>query len=447
MRRLVLALSCLAGAACRRDLPPPPPAAEFLVATADSTFWVQADTGGIRVRGAPLRLAQVDGRFVELYVADDDRSFDDAVFVSQRVYARDLLRGDSTVIWRDTLILPMAVDWGRRHPDAVPLGPDDEENERVSLRATVDVALLGTWGRWVSLSVHHDIERAGAPLAHRTDRATVDAGSGQGGTLETLFGASRAADILVAGERQLAAARAAADDQPEASRERARRVTARLGLSERRFALAVDSARPAAELLATYDAVSPDDPALVLAAIAAPEAPWWTAAERARHPDALPAASSGTQRWTRPRYALEASQDSVGGPTGLALRDATGRRFPVAVLHGAVGAVTWLDAPAPDSATRAALTRAFAEAAHYNEEVRTARAPASRPSVRLAHALLAPRAPAGARLVSRDVAPHDADRREHPRPRLRRVDPRDDRHHRGDLGHAPRAGDLRHGQH
>ena len=56
-----------------------PPAADFVLSAGDSSFWVTSEGGAIRFRGAPLELARVDGRFYELYVADDDRSYEDAV--------------------------------------------------------------------------------------------------------------------------------------------------------------------------------------------------------------------------------------------------------------------------------------------------------------------------------------------------------------------------------
>jgi len=79
--RATFACALLVVAACsRRDRTdaagalPPPPRAEFLVATQDSTFWVSTNGRAIRTRGAPLTLAQYDGHFFEIFLADDDRS-------------------------------------------------------------------------------------------------------------------------------------------------------------------------------------------------------------------------------------------------------------------------------------------------------------------------------------------------------------------------------------
>src|SRR6185369_6289211 len=75
-----------------------PPVVNLLVDAGDSTFWIQRDTAEFRVRRSGILLAHFDGRFHELYVADDDRSFFDAVLVGERVYRRDILSGDSAVV-------------------------------------------------------------------------------------------------------------------------------------------------------------------------------------------------------------------------------------------------------------------------------------------------------------------------------------------------------------
>src|SRR3954468_5569471 len=90
-----LGLLILAGACTQRDgsstaNAAPPPNAEFLVATQDSTFWVSTAGAKLRARGAPLTLAQFDGKFYEVFLADDDRSYRDALLVGLRLYRRDL---------------------------------------------------------------------------------------------------------------------------------------------------------------------------------------------------------------------------------------------------------------------------------------------------------------------------------------------------------------------
>jgi hypothetical protein len=450
MRRLLFAVSSIVGVACGRS-PSRPPAAEFLVTTADSTFWIRADSTGIRLRAAPLRLAEVDGRFVELYVADDDRSFQDAVFITQRIYSRDLITGDSTVVWRESRVLGAAVSWGQLHPDAVPLGPDDEEDQRPRRRHVVDVALLSVHDRWLSIRTHEDIESEREPLVHLTRRSVVNLATGDTATLTGLFGPEQTVHILAEGERQLALARDSADRLPALQRDAARTSVRSLALNESRFALDVADGRPGAELMAGSELFTAGDPTLVLRTVTVPSATWWTPDEKARHPDTtqVPANGAALSRWRRGRYELVAHADTGNGPTMLALRDTAAREFPVTAVAGAVESIVWLDRPALAADARAALVRAFSDAAYYSDEVRTARwvPRASRPILRSTHDRYRPHAPSGARIAPRDVAAHDADRREQPRPRLRRGDPEHDRHDRGDLRHAARARDVRDGQH
>src|SRR5664279_1036609 len=66
------------------------PRAEFIIEAGDSSFWVRSGPEGVRVRGAPIRIGRLDGAFVELYLADDDHSYPDAIITGQRLYRRDL---------------------------------------------------------------------------------------------------------------------------------------------------------------------------------------------------------------------------------------------------------------------------------------------------------------------------------------------------------------------
>src|SRR5689334_10075325 len=96
----------------------PPPHAEFLVATQDSTFWITTKGTTVRARGVPLTLAKYDGRFSEIYLAADDRSYQDALFVGFRVYRRDLLSGDSALVFEDSIVPRIAREYAIAHPAA-----------------------------------------------------------------------------------------------------------------------------------------------------------------------------------------------------------------------------------------------------------------------------------------------------------------------------------------
>ena len=69
------------------------PVSDFLLSAGDSTFWITTGPQGVRVRGSPLVLAHYNGRFYEVYVADEDHSFYDAVFTTQRIPSRSPDRG------------------------------------------------------------------------------------------------------------------------------------------------------------------------------------------------------------------------------------------------------------------------------------------------------------------------------------------------------------------
>src|ERR1041384_2164356 len=122
MRRPFLAVLVLACAvACSgRNAAAPPPRAEFLLSSQDSTFWVATTAGAVHVRGVPITLARYGGRFYELYTADDDFSYDDALLLGERLYRRDIVSGDSIVLFADTAVARLAASYGRAHPDEEP---------------------------------------------------------------------------------------------------------------------------------------------------------------------------------------------------------------------------------------------------------------------------------------------------------------------------------------
>ena len=106
----LLAGVLLLGVGCRnqpRATSSAPPT-DFLVTAGDSAFWVSTVDGRLRMRRAALTLGYVDGRFYELYVADDDRSYYDALLIGQRIYRRDLVSGDSVQVFEDQRVTTIA---------------------------------------------------------------------------------------------------------------------------------------------------------------------------------------------------------------------------------------------------------------------------------------------------------------------------------------------------
>jgi hypothetical protein len=162
-----------------------PPSAEFIVATADSTFWVRSGEGGIHVRAVPMTLARYGGRFHEVYVADLDRSFEDAVFTGERVYVRDLARGDSALVYDDTMVVRLAQHYARLHPDARPLDEDDDTPTNPAITATGETDLLEVRGPYVLLEHRSTFAHAGDEQDD-TVQAAVDLRTGAGASLAAL---------------------------------------------------------------------------------------------------------------------------------------------------------------------------------------------------------------------------------------------------------------------
>lgn len=170
--------------ACSRR-PPGPPDAEFLVATADSAFWVHSGAHGIRVKGVPMTLAHFDGHFYEVFIADVDRSFDDAVFTGERVYVRDLQSNDSTLVYDDTAIVTIAAHHARANPDATPLGPDDETPTDPDVAAVGETDILQVRGPYALLEHRVEYQMPGGDQ-HDTVRTAVDLRTGAAATPATI---------------------------------------------------------------------------------------------------------------------------------------------------------------------------------------------------------------------------------------------------------------------
>ena len=444
---LALAAILMAGCAGVTRQPAPPPA-EFLVATSDSTFWVRTDSTGLHLRGSPLQIARVDGRYYEIYVADDDRSFADGVFVGQRVYRRDLLSGDSTVIYRDTVVGPIAAAWERRHPNAPRLAPDEPAEDNPDTRAIAEIEFLDLHGPWLSLELHVDVDGRTAPHAHDTRRAVADLRTGRAATLAELFGSGTARSVAAAGRSAFSGARDSVRRIPDAIGARARAALDALRFDDTSFSIEALGDAPAVAFLVPGGGKGARGITLPLTPIRAVAPDWWATDVRGTIATTVAGTGPGRalERWQRPRYELLARTDTAGAVIALALRDSARREFAIGRMHGEVRRVFWLDAAPLDSAARRGLTHAFDEAAFYSDDVKTASVPLAPPLLNArdrahdhARASAAPRRG----VVPRNVAHDDADRRQQPRPRVRWRHPRDDRYDSRRVGHPARTRDVR----
>jgi hypothetical protein len=365
---LSAALGAFAAEACRGPRRDAKPFAEFLVETGDSTFWVRGGTNGFRVRGSPLLLAQIDGRFYELYSMDDDHSFFDAVFVGQRVFRRDLLTGDSTSIFDDGRVTELARTYGRQHPAVAPLGPDDEGSEDPESAATTDVDLLGVFGPYLSIEVRTELHLEQTPETHLARRMVLDVRSGKPGTLSELFGSDSAAMVEKAGRAAFATAVAWVRSSDDERARRAAKAIDDFAFDSSSFTLVDLGGRPGVAFFVPGRGEN-GGITLPLPPVPAPEVAWWSDSR-----PALPQTSqdSASQKWSGRRYTIAAKYDVGTRSVGLTVRDSGGAEHVVPRLPGPVHRIFALDSPPADSGTLRALTRAFEESALYSDEVRTA---------------------------------------------------------------------------
>ncbi len=344
--------------------------AEFLLAAGDSTYWIAAGPEGVRLRGAPLLLAGWGERLYEVYATDDDRSFYDAVFTSQRVYRRDLVRGDSVAVVDDPRVPALAERYAVANPGERPLAPDEDAAEEPGTVATSEVALVDVHGPYLTVEQRADVETAGDAHEHRLQRAVIDLRTGRRAALTELFGDSAAAGLVAEGRRRLAAAvdsvrTIAAHEEREAS-DRARRALRTLRFDPTSFGLGATGAAPAVTFFAVGSDTDGRAVALALAPVTAPVPAWWARDVAAT----LPAwrADSTEARW-RVADGAEVVARPADGVVRLSLRTG-GRRGSIVSLGSVpapVHALLPLARAARADAARRALRRAFDESAFYGD--------------------------------------------------------------------------------
>jgi len=348
----------------------PPPQAEFLVATQDSTFWVTTKGTVVRARGAPLTLAQYDGRFFEIYLADDDRSFPDALLVGLRVYRRDLLKGDSALVFEDSLVPRIAREYASAHPGVRRLSPEEDGAEDPTTQAMADLQVVDVHGPFLSFEYHVDVTTRGGEPWHATRRGVLDLRSGHAARVSDLFPAATATALIDSGKHELASA---VDSLRRDTREPARRAVrelARIKFDERSFVLTVPDSELAVEFDVPQRGSNVPDEVIPLDALRPAQPNWWSGLAHD-----FAAASDNLDRWRRfgdTGYDVLARYDSTAETARISLSDHV-REWPVRAVAAPVLHVFWLDRPPVDSATRRALSRAFDEAAQYDEATRTVR--------------------------------------------------------------------------
>jgi hypothetical protein len=369
MARVALLIAVAIVAACRstsRRAEGPPPAS-FLVSAGDSTYWVESDSAGVKVRRSPMLLTDHEGRFYELYLTDVDRSYFDAVIMGQHVWRRDLVTGDSLLLVGDSLMAALAAEYASRHPREVPLAPDEDAAEEPATHATTETELLDAAGPFLTIEEHVDIDVVGDRDVHLTRRAVVDVRDGRVVTVPELVGEVQARDVFRDGHRLLAVA---LDSIRRARDERARRAEAALSgfvFDSLSFALTDVAGKPAVAFMVPGRGVRAGGYALPLPPIPIVEGPWWVPIRAG-----LPfGGSGGTSEWRGVPYDVVARDDSAGEGVALSMRVGPNEWF-IARVQAPIRRVLRVDPPRTPPGTLDALRRAFDESALYSGEVSTA---------------------------------------------------------------------------
>jgi len=440
----MFAAVCLTGCGWQRtsDNGSPPPAGEFLLSSADSTFWISTIGGKAKTRGAPLLLARYGGRFYELFTADDDFSYENALLLGQRVYRRDLLTGDSSIVFIDTSVARVANAYARAHPDEQPLGPNEEGDADPSTSATAEVDILDVFGPYLSFEHHVDIDLPGHPSWHSTRRGVLDLRSGKQTTVTDLFGASAARRLEAAGLHMYEAERDSIlgfRTGLDAHDRRAVTALAHLHFDPRSFVLSDIDGQPAVSFGVPGEGEGAAGHLVELEPLKLDSSPppgWWHDVRRG----VATTDDEGKDRWDGAGYHILARYDTSGKSARLSISDSLKREWPLAVVGAPLRRIDWLDHPALADSDRRALTRAFNDAASYDEGTRVAltHAPATLSLVTrsgTSHASLQDRQ----RKSTRNVRAHDAGNGEQPGSRLRRRGSFDDGQVRRDLRASPHA--------
>jgi hypothetical protein len=345
------------------------PAVDFLVTTADSAYWVTSDGKSLRMRGVPMMLARVDGRFKELYVADDDHSYRNAVFLGQRMYSRDLVRGDSVQIFSDTLVPRLAAEYARTHPGEQRLDPDEDVNPHPPSSVTAEVEILDVHGPYVSFEYRTDIDVNHGDRsidAHRVRRGVLDARTGAPVSLALLFGSAAADSAVTEMRTRWTTTRDSLLALTDERAARAQRALASFAFDPSSFTIVANERKPSVVFAVPGETSGGSGGALELRARAIAAAPWWNAIR-----DELPTAADDVLQWAHGSHTLVARPGSDGERSRLVVRDAMRRDWSVGIVTGAIQHVIWLDASV-DADTRKALRKAFNEASGYSEDTRVA---------------------------------------------------------------------------
>lgn len=345
------------------------PEAEFLLVSDDSTAWVRTSADTVIVQRAPLLVATLAGRLIEVYVAEEPVNFEDATFLVSRVFRRDLVTGDSTLVFADSSVIRQLMTYVRAHPEAERLDEDEppQEGARSSESSITPLAVIGsTFG----MDVHLD-RMVGELGTHDTYRATVDLLTARRLSLAQVISAPQAAGTLAMVHQNFAAAVALAGRRAGPVGKAASRALSQLIVDSLSFSLTRAGDSLAVAFLVHDEQVideARDTHRFTLEPIAIATPSWWSLARRAL-PRQMPDSSSRFEVGT---LALDVQYDSAE-VASVSVRTPSGARA-VTRMRGPLRRVIALgdSLVQPQGTWRRALERAFTESGYYSETVRAA---------------------------------------------------------------------------
>lgn len=345
------------------------PRAEFLLVSDDSTAWVRSSADTVIVQRAPMLLATLGGRLIEIYVVDEPVNFSDVSYVVSRVFRRDLVTGDSTLVYADSTVLHEAIDYVRAHPGAERLESDEPPDDG-SRAVEASITATEVIGSTLGLEVHVD-RTVGELGTHDTYRATVDLPSGRRLALADIIAPAAAQAAVVTARQNLASAIVLAGRRAGPLGKEASRAIAVLPFDSLSFTLARSGDSLAARFLVHDEQVideARDTHRYSLEPLPLPSPAWWSSARRML-PLQLPDSSS---RVDAGPISLDVKYDSLE-VAFVAARTSAGSR-PVTRMRGPVRRVIVIgdSLVSPSGTWRGALERAFSESGYYSEQVRAA---------------------------------------------------------------------------
>lgn len=341
-----------------------PPAAEFLVAAGDSTYWVRADAQGMRVRSAPLLLARHAERWHELRIAEEITDFLDAEFVRERLFAQPLDAADSVLLFVDDAVGDAMRTWLRANPGEAPIDLAEEDAPEPESVASDFVEVIDVHGPWVSWAHALDIDVVGAEdHLHRRRRGVTRLTTGARATLDSLMSPAEAERVRTIGRASLDTMRAVV---ARATDERALRAQATLHtftFVDSAFSITDVEQQPAIVFHVAGTSSDGEALELLLPPIVLLEQPaWWRDVVRT-----LPSWSPDSTglRWGNDEYRVVGVVDSARTTLRLTLTAGTtpGVEWPIAVVPMPAYQFMVLDSATFGPEARAALLQAFDRAA------------------------------------------------------------------------------------